>query len=518
MDDIKEIEDTEEKELEEKELSASDLEYQSLIRRVKKAVENIFFFSPSNTPVSIPSSSSSLPNNSNNLHNSASNHSLSSSSSSVHASDESSSTILTSHSAPSISAVSNSSESCSSTASQSSDSPRSPSSNIAYSFSPALATSAFFFHSRAPLRSSSSATEESFFTLPSPSSSSSSSSSPSSRPVHSSSSSSSSQSVSSSSFSSLTLHSSQMLINELCASIESIFTHHLLSRSPSLFSTSNSHATYWPYVRQVVKSLPNMDKTREAIKLIERSLRTNEGRGRAFIRLALNEGSVTEYMQALRFNTSLTSEYYDSKAIICQDDKMEETFQHFDKLKLIKFKLKLADKCLEDQSIWPTGTLDIEVLQSLTEYNKKTKFFFSKRKKSKNKWTQRDLEVSQNALEVRKLLIAGVPDHYRSVIWRSLSCSLPVLLEKRKPDLYMTLIRTPSSYEDKIKEDIGRTLSSISFFGRQETKMMLSNVLHAFSVFNPELGYSQEMSFIAGVLLLELEEEVFFDCLSVMSL
>jgi hypothetical protein len=68
--------------------------------------------------------------------------------------------------------------------------------------------------------------------------------------------------------------------------------------------------------------------------------------------------------------------------------------------------------------------------------------------------------------------------------------------------VYLTLLATHSDSTRQISVDIPRTYSKLGFFSTEPGATSLANVLHAFAVVNPIVGYVQGMNFIAGVLLL----------------
>jgi hypothetical protein len=64
-----------------------------------------------------------------------------------------------------------------------------------------------------------------------------------------------------------------------------------------------------------------------------------------------------------------------------------------------------------------------------------------------------------------------------------------------------------SPYESLIQADIHRVLTTIKFESG-DGPQLLFNVLKAFTLYERNVGYSQELAYVAGVLLLQLEEEV----------
>jgi hypothetical protein len=91
--------------------------------------------------------------------------------------------------------------------------------------------------------------------------------------------------------------------------------------------------------------------------------------------------------------------------------------------------------------------------------------------------------------------------------------------------LVNTMVTSESSPSDKISTnhnldliqyDLPRTFPTLGFFHEEGGQMNLGlkNVLHAYAVYNPNIGYVQGMSYIVAMLLLYLDEVDAFICLS----
>eukprot|EP01132_Coremiostelium_polycephalum_P001559 gene1559-1978_t len=106
---------------------------------------------------------------------------------------------------------------------------------------------------------------------------------------------------------------------------------------------------------------------------------------------------------------------------------------------------------------------------------------------------------------IYKLARAGVPPRIRGYIWRLTSGAIE--LEKKNIGAYQYLLSQSSEeYEYKISKDISRTFPHNPLFSGEKGQMSLFNILKAYSVMDPEIGYTQGMSFIAAVLLSEMDE------------
>lgn len=116
----------------------------------------------------------------------------------------------------------------------------------------------------------------------------------------------------------------------------------------------------------------------------------------------------------------------------------------------------------------------------------------------------------------------GVPRGKRGEVWQFLAeqhC-----LHSAPPDPsrypnyntpYEQLLRQLTSHQHAILIDLGRTFPNHSYFSSPlgPGQLALFNLLKAYSLLDPEVGYCQGLSFVAGVLLLHMEESKAFGLL-----
>lgn len=71
---------------------------------------------------------------------------------------------------------------------------------------------------------------------------------------------------------------------------------------------------------------------------------------------------------------------------------------------------------------------------------------------------------------------------------------------------YESLLKQLTSHQHAILIDLGRTFPSHSYFSSPlgPGQLALFNLLKAYSLLDPEVGYCQGLSFVAGVLLLHV--------------
>ncbi|ROI16018.1 TBC1 domain family member 1 [Anabarilius grahami] len=117
--------------------------------------------------------------------------------------------------------------------------------------------------------------------------------------------------------------------------------------------------------------------------------------------------------------------------------------------------------------------------------------------------------------EIHTAVGQGVPRQHRGEIWKFLSEQY--LLRQEVPSAkppnsdapYKELLKQLTSQQHAILIDLGRTFPTHPYFSAQlgAGQLSLYNLLKAYSLLDPEVGYCQGLSFVAGVLLLHMCEE-----------
>ncbi|XP_072525742.1 TBC1 domain family member 1 isoform X3 [Salminus brasiliensis] len=115
----------------------------------------------------------------------------------------------------------------------------------------------------------------------------------------------------------------------------------------------------------------------------------------------------------------------------------------------------------------------------------------------------------------------GVPRQHRGEIWKFLSeqyllrQQVPINKPPNNDTPYKELLKQLTSQQHAILIDLGRTFPTHPYFSAQlgAGQLSLYNLLKAYSLLDPEVGYCQGLSFVAGVLLLHMSEEDAFSML-----
>ncbi|KIP08382.1 hypothetical protein PHLGIDRAFT_104314 [Phlebiopsis gigantea 11061_1 CR5-6] len=114
--------------------------------------------------------------------------------------------------------------------------------------------------------------------------------------------------------------------------------------------------------------------------------------------------------------------------------------------------------------------------------------------------------------QLAKAIERGIPKSLRGMIWQLMSASKDPKLEQT----YLRLLKEASPHEKAISRDLGRTFPHHAFFtdGHGIGQENLFNVLKAYSLYDPEVGYCQGLPFVVAILLLNMPDEEAF-CLLV---
>ncbi|XP_039283914.1 TBC1 domain family member 1 isoform X3 [Nilaparvata lugens] len=120
---------------------------------------------------------------------------------------------------------------------------------------------------------------------------------------------------------------------------------------------------------------------------------------------------------------------------------------------------------------------------------------------------------------VRHAIRQGVPKSKRGDLWLYLAeqycASKPPFDASKFPNYnvpYENLLRQLTSHQHAILIELGRTFPKHQYFSSPlgPGQLALFNLLKAYSLLDPEVGYCQGLSFVAGVLLLHMSEDQAF--------
>ncbi|TFK54244.1 RabGAP/TBC [Heliocybe sulcata] len=120
--------------------------------------------------------------------------------------------------------------------------------------------------------------------------------------------------------------------------------------------------------------------------------------------------------------------------------------------------------------------------------------------------------ASEHSDQLAVAIEKGIPNTLRGMVWQLMSASKDPELEAT----YLKLLKESSPHEKAISRDLGRTFPHHAFFtdGEGIGQENLFNVLKAYSLYDPQVGYCQGLPFVVAILLLNMPDEEAF-CLLV---
>ncbi|XP_078606131.1 uncharacterized protein LOC144878889 isoform X2 [Branchiostoma floridae x Branchiostoma japonicum] len=122
----------------------------------------------------------------------------------------------------------------------------------------------------------------------------------------------------------------------------------------------------------------------------------------------------------------------------------------------------------------------------------------------------------QKTKELKVLVRDGIPDQYRSEVWQKfVHIQTQDIEEQKGPGYYDDLVTLSeqsvvvSQHRKQIELDLLRTMPCNEHFNQLDADGIgkLRNILQAYCLHNPNIGYCQGLNFMVGMSLLFLEEE-----------
>ncbi|CAG8564573.1 1971_t:CDS:2 [Paraglomus occultum] len=123
-------------------------------------------------------------------------------------------------------------------------------------------------------------------------------------------------------------------------------------------------------------------------------------------------------------------------------------------------------------------------------------------------WTALIQDYTAVATKLPHLLAAklqqGLPPKLRGLIWQSMCQASSTYLET----MYSQLLEESSPYDRIIQRDLARTFPNVDLFKKEggEGQTKLWNILRAYSLYDPLVGYCQGLGFLVGPLLMQMDE------------
>jgi ecotropic viral integration site 5 protein len=103
--------------------------------------------------------------------------------------------------------------------------------------------------------------------------------------------------------------------------------------------------------------------------------------------------------------------------------------------------------------------------------------------------------------QLKEYIRKGIPIYLRPLAWQYL-CGANLTDAKEK---FKDYLKKQSACEKIIRRDIDRTYPDQDFFRNSNGQEALFNVMKAYSIHDPEVGYCQGSAFICGLLLIQVK-------------
>lgn len=159
------------------------------------------------------------------------------------------------------------------------------------------------------------------------------------------------------------------------------------------------------------------------------------------------------------------------------------------------------------------GHVEPQSKQHIWLENRRTQKWIKMTGQDTERWDA--VPIGKKKSRIRK----GIPEAVRSRIWRRMTDAC--MMMKNNPGVYHKYLAEPSiPCQESILRDVGRTFPKHLLFVREDSlgQSALTNVLSAYSLHDPQVGYCQGMGFISALFLSYMpEEETFWLLVSVMT-
>jgi len=122
--------------------------------------------------------------------------------------------------------------------------------------------------------------------------------------------------------------------------IECALTHGLRTKLDK--KKDGSNLTFWNYIENLEKVVPSASAIITKIRKLDK-VKSLAGRGRAFLRMALNQSELDQYLGSLVNNNEITKLYYEDYAYLCNHSDSSFFLTLLIGLNPIQFKLNVDD-------------------------------------------------------------------------------------------------------------------------------------------------------------------------------
>jgi ecotropic viral integration site 5 protein len=114
--------------------------------------------------------------------------------------------------------------------------------------------------------------------------------------------------------------------------------------------------------------------------------------------------------------------------------------------------------------------------------------------------TEWDLWSRKKPGPLKEYIRKGIPIYLRPIAWQYLSGAETT----DSKDKFKEYLKKQSACEKIIRRDVDRTYPDHEFFKNRNGQESLFNIMKAYSIHDPEVGYCQGSAFICGLLLIQV--------------
>ncbi|ELR21632.1 RUN domain containing protein [Acanthamoeba castellanii str. Neff] len=155
-------------------------------------------------------------------------------------------------------------------------------------------------------------------------------------------------------------------VHGLCFVLEKIFLHEL---------KTGPRGNIWEFIERLQDSLPG-NQAAGMLDKLRNWTRSSIGRGRAFLRLSLNQHAVVEYLQALVWNTGLLRAFYTQGAFFRNEHLVTEMMEQLELVLPLQFSLTMHFAEIDREDYWNAHRREIEDLHIRVISGRESEFKF----------------------------------------------------------------------------------------------------------------------------------------------
>ena len=273
---------------------------------------------------------------------------------------------------------------------------------------------------------------------------------------------------------------------KLCASVEHVLLDGFCNKAGIMHKVNILHKVgifdkeaYWPYLKHLPSCLPSTGDFLESIKS-NKDVQTDLGRARCFIFFSLNQQSLSEFLESLRMDESLTCSFYSADSFWRDEDMVNIFLSLLNGLKAIQFQLDTFESHLDDVDAWNLSFhISGNSHQKLGD-NSFTQEVERKKKRSKRVTVVNIVDSPEFGKREKAATLEEVPTHSPQMLLNEIISNIkaPQSRKNSEQDLEKKKISSASlqqveeqlKLEESSKKEEGKDIEHDSLKGEIETK------------------------------------------------